>query len=79
MKRVVPPKWAKYHSFKSLSFSLYFIPLLPQLVRWVGVHCGTKLGHFETSDIHFPTSEGVSEVSTAEGESKASSPEQANE
>ena len=25
-------------------------------------HCGTKPGHFETSKIHFPTSEGVSEV-----------------
>ena len=25
------------------------------------VHYGTKLGHFETSKIHFPTSEGVSE------------------
>ena len=28
-----------------------------------GIHCGTKPGHFETSKIHFPTSEGVSEVS----------------
>ena len=27
------------------------------------LHYGTKLGHFETSKIHFPTSEGVSEVS----------------
>ena len=27
------------------------------------MHCGTKPGHFETSKIHFPTSEGVSEVS----------------
>ena len=26
-------------------------------------HYGTKLGHFETLKIHFPTSEGVSEVS----------------
>ena len=26
-------------------------------------HYGTKPGHFETSKIHFPTSEGVSEVS----------------
>ena len=26
-------------------------------------HVGIKLGHFETSKIHFPTSEGVSEVS----------------
>ena len=26
-------------------------------------HCGTKPGHFETSIINFPTSEGVSEVS----------------
>ena len=33
------------------------------------VHYGTKPGHFETSKIHFPTSEGVSEVN---------SPEQAN-
>ena len=28
-----------------------------------GVHYGTKPGHFETLKIHFPTSEGVSEVS----------------
>ena len=27
------------------------------------VHYGTKPGHFETSKIHFPTSEGVSKVS----------------
>ena len=27
------------------------------------MHCGTKPGHFETLKIHFPTSEGVSEVS----------------
>ena len=27
------------------------------------VHCGTKPGHFETSIIHFPTSEEVSEES----------------
>ena len=47
---------------------------------------GTKPGHFETSKIHFPMSEGVSEVSgaserlsVAEGASEASSPEQANE
>ena len=26
-------------------------------------HYGTKTGHFETSKIHFPTSDGVSEVS----------------
>ena len=44
------------------------------------MHYGTKLGHFETLQIHLPTSEGVSErVSAAEGTSKASSPEQANE
>ena len=42
-------------------------------------HYGTKPGHFETSKIHFPTSEGVSKVSAAEGASDASSPEQANE
>ena len=49
-------------------------------------HYGTKLAHFETSKIHFPSG-GVSEVSeraseqvsAAEGASKASSPEQANE
>ena len=29
------------------------------------VHYGTKPGHFEESKIHFPTSEGVSEVSGA--------------
>ena len=27
------------------------------------LHHGKKPGHFETSKIHFPTSEGVSEVS----------------
>ena len=50
------------------------------------VHCGTKPGHFETSKIHFPTNEGVSEVSevservsAGEGASEASHPEQANE
>ena len=40
--------------------------------RWVALkldegadasHCGANLGHFETSIIHFPTSEGVSKVS----------------
>ena len=35
--------------------------LVPEMV--VGAHYGTKPGHFETSKIHFPTSEGVSEVS----------------
>ena len=30
--------------------------------RWP-LHYGTKPGHFETSKIDFPTSEGVSEVS----------------
>ena len=30
---------------------------------WEWMHYGTKPGHFETSKIHFPTSEGVSEVS----------------
>ena len=48
-------------------------------------HYGTKPGHFETSLIHFPTSDGVSEVSASEvsasevSASEASSPEQANE
>ena len=40
--------------------------LLPISVRsnfLRGPHYGTKPGHFETSKIHFPTSEGVSEVS----------------
>ena len=31
-------------------------------VRWTR-HCGAKSGHCETSEIHFPTSSGVSEVS----------------
>ena len=47
------------------------------------LHYGTKPGHFETSVIHFATSEGVSEVSerasAAEGASEASSLEPANE
>ena len=30
---------------------------------FAAAHYGTKPGHFETSKIHFPTSEGVSEVS----------------
>ena len=37
------------------------------LRRWSGAgvtaHCGANSSHFETSIIHFPTSEGVSEVS----------------
>ena len=32
-------------------------------VPFRSVHYGTKPGHFETSKIHFPTSEGVSKVS----------------
>ena len=32
-------------------------------LRTDALHYGTKPGHFETSKIHFPTSEGVSEVS----------------
>ena len=52
-------------------------------IRHERKHYGTKPGHLETLRIHFLTSEGVSEVSeqasTAEGASKASSPEQANE
>ena len=31
--------------------------------HWERHHYGTKPGHFETSIIHFPTTEGVSEVS----------------
>ena len=42
----------------------------------VPMHYGTKPGNFETSKIHFPSSEGVS---TAEVVSEASSPEQAIE
>ena len=40
------------------------------------VHYGTKPGHFETSKIYFPTSEGVSEVSGASerGNGQASGP-----
>ena len=37
--------------------------LRPQVKRKQTLHYGTKPGHFETSKIHFPTSEGVSEVS----------------
>ena len=36
-----------------------------KLGNGVTSHYGTKPGHFETSKIHFPTSEGVSEVSGA--------------
>ena len=32
------------------------------------MHYGTKPGHFEISKIHFPTSEGVSEVSERRSE-----------
>ena len=32
------------------------------LLLFLPTHYGTKPGHFETSIIHFPTSEGVSEV-----------------
>ena len=38
-------------------------PKLMALVLALVLHYGTKPGHFETSKIHFPTSEGVSEVS----------------
>ena len=35
----------------------------PTVVRnYSPIRYGTKPGHFETSKIHFPTSEGVSEV-----------------
>ena len=35
-----------------------------EVTRWtMAMHYGTRPGHFETSIIHFPTSEGVSEVS----------------
>ena len=56
------------------------------------MHYGSKQYDIETSNVHFPTSLGVSEVSrvsevsevservsAAEGASEASSPEQANE
>ena len=36
------------------------------------LHYGTKRGHFETSKIHFPKSEGVSEVSERANKSGAS-------
>ena len=39
------------------------------------IHLGANLGHFETSIVHYPTSEGVSEVSVAE---RASIAEQAD-
>ena len=36
----------------------------PLTIVWPGTtYYGTKPGHYETSKIHFPTSEGVSEVS----------------
>ena len=58
-----------------------------QILEAEPLHSGTKPGHFESSIIHFPTIEGMSEVSeraskrvsAAEGASAASSPEQANE
>ena len=34
-----------------------------ELILVTPFHYGTKSGHFETLKIHFPTSEGVSEVS----------------
>ena len=57
---------------------LFFVDAAPDVAAKTA-HYGTKPGQFETSKIHFPTSEGVSGVSAAEGASKTSSPEQANE
>ena len=47
--------------------------------RFSMMHYGTKLGHFETSIIHFPSNEGVTEVRAARRVSKASRAEQASE
>ena len=43
------------------------------------MHCGTKPGHFETLKIHFPTSEGVSEVSGRSGGRERSEQSEASE
>ena len=40
-------------------FSYYFLVSVDE----ARAHCGANSGHFETSIIQFPTSEGVSEVS----------------
>ena len=65
------------HSALPLTFKRHqshFIPH-PPLIQWwsflmtiasyiqITAHYGTKPGHFKTSIIHFPTSEGVSKVS----------------
>ena len=70
-------KASSVHLFKSLFscwhvLSWHFFLCLPRSVPELiestslskpeGRHYGTKPGHFETSKIHFPTSEGVSKV-----------------
>ena len=58
----VPPRYLFLFYFISSRFVLAF-PLFLSLDTVLPLHYGTKPGHFETSKIHFPTSEGVSEVS----------------
>ena len=55
-----------FSRFFSLVFSSRFFLLFQRRTSHslrTGMHYGTKPGHFETSKIHSPTSEGVSEVS----------------
>ena len=44
-------------------FRVLIVILITMVALITAVHYGTKPGHFETSIIHFPTSEGLSEVS----------------
>ena len=57
----------------------YCILKITQHHRFSMMHYGTKPGHFETSIIHFPSNERVTEVSAARHANKASRAEQASE
>ena len=77
--------------FVNLSIYFTIFRKIPLLLSWrvvvvvsvsTSLHYETKPGHLETSKIHFPKSEGVSEVSERASErvsaSKKSSLEQVN-
>ena len=46
-----------------VAFVVAFVVVVVVVFVAAPLHYGTKPGHFETSKINFPTSEGVSEVS----------------
>ena len=58
-QRQPPSQWNRLVHRNSTSIGTH--PCQGEAPKDVGMHYGTKPGHFETSKIHFPTSEGVSE------------------